>query len=185
MFPSLVYDETWWPILNVSLSCKPTIYWRILFRSGGHPIYFICLKKIGVLVVPSCLYWGLPYGDNSSSNYDAYESTNIWTIMIDKKRGRTGGVSLCTQTEDWYLCTDGSMVYLHDQITQTSSLANMPVQTTPPGTRFAALLDSLFPRDFYILEFSEKVYSSMLIMFYLTKKFLLEWQLFPVQLLYG
>ena len=40
-------------MLNVNLSYNPTSYWRMMFRSGGLPRKFICLKKFRDLVVPS------------------------------------------------------------------------------------------------------------------------------------
>ena len=51
-FTVVVYNETWWPLLNVHLNYKPTNYWRILFWSGGRPMQFSCLKKFRALVVP-------------------------------------------------------------------------------------------------------------------------------------
>ena len=51
-----------------------------------------------------------------------------------------GSVCTCTQTEKYYVLTDGQTVYLRDQMTRTPSLANPPIRKTPQGTSFTAPL---------------------------------------------
>ena len=51
-FAVIVYNETWWSMLNIHLSYNPTTSWRILFHSGGCPRQFSRLKKFRALVVP-------------------------------------------------------------------------------------------------------------------------------------
>ena len=40
-------------MLNVHLIYKPPSFWGVLFRSGGYPSRFSCLKRFRALVVPS------------------------------------------------------------------------------------------------------------------------------------
>ena len=52
--------------------------------------------------------------------------------MLDKRMGFNERVCPCTQTEEYYVCTDGQMVYLRDQMAQKPSIANPLVPTMPP-----------------------------------------------------
>ena len=83
---------------------------------------------------------GPPQGDNYSSNFDTYGNPTKWTVMLEKKRVCNMSVFAHTQTWEKYVHTDGQTVYLWDQTTRTPSLANLLIQTTPPGTLFMYLL---------------------------------------------
>ena len=48
----VVYDETWWPMLNVQLSYKLPSSWSILIQYGICPRQFSLLKKFRALVFP-------------------------------------------------------------------------------------------------------------------------------------
>ena len=46
-FTVVVYNETWWSMLNINLSYKPPSSLRITIRSGGYPRNFSRLKNLG------------------------------------------------------------------------------------------------------------------------------------------
>ena len=54
-------------------------------------------------------------------------------------------IYICTQTEEYYVCRNVKTVYLREQTTRTPSLANLPIQTTPPGTWYKAPLHGVLP----------------------------------------
>ena len=133
VFCSCLYNETWWPMLNVHLSYKPPSSYRILFRYGGRPRQFSYLKIFRSLVVPigRChkgviMQWRLMKRRFSCGR----------PVMLEKKRGCSGSICPCIQTEEYYVHTDVHTVYLQDHMTQTPSLSNPPIRTIPSGTRF-------------------------------------------------
>ena len=71
-----------------------------------------------------CLWKKLCSWKNFIDNYLLY----IWCWVCN------GGVCPCTQTYEYPIWTVSQTIYLQYQMDQTSSLANIPVQTTPPGT---------------------------------------------------
>ena len=78
----------------------------------------------------------------------AQDRSTIVTVAEKKNTARgpcNGSVCPCTQTEEWYVCTCGQKVYLRYQTTRTTSLANLLIQTTPPGTPFTASLHGILP----------------------------------------
>ena len=87
VFCSFLYDETLLPMLNVHLSYKPTIYWRIMFWSGGHPIQFSCLKifRSMLVAVDGCLKEVLLKGIQINLNFSCERP-----VIIEKKGCVTG-----------------------------------------------------------------------------------------------
>ena len=60
--------------------------------------------------------------------------------MLEKKRRCNRSIGPYIQTEGYYVHKDGQTVYRQYQMTQTPSLYNPPVETTPPGTLSTDLL---------------------------------------------
>ena len=121
-------------MLNVHLSYKPTISWRILFQSGGRPRYFSCPKKFSSLVIP---------------RGGCHKGIIIQSIMLPTgvlTNGQSclrikGGITGASVHAPMYMNnTYGQAVYLQDQTNQTPSLTNLLVRKTPPGTRYMSLL---------------------------------------------
>ena len=54
-------------------------------------------------------------------------------------------VCQCTQTEEYYICTDVQRVYLQQQMAQTHSLSNIPLQTMTPGNLYMDPLHGILP----------------------------------------
>ena len=124
-------------MLNVNLSYKPPSYWRIPFWSGGLPRKFSCLKRFRALVIPG---WVFRKGTTLQSRQLKNRFSCGRPFIIEKKRGCNWSVCTCTQSEEYYVCTNGQKVYLWDQTTRKPSLANPLVLKTLPGTRFISLL---------------------------------------------
>ena len=101
-FDVVLYNETWWPMLDLWLRYKPPSSWRILFRSGGYPRKFSPLKMFRALVVPSrgyhkgiIIHWGKLKRRFSCGR----------PVMNEKKRGCNGSVCPCTQKVEQYVRT--------------------------------------------------------------------------------
>ena len=67
----------------------------------------------------------------------------MWMIFV--QGGGHRSTCPCIQTKEKYVLTYGQTVYLQYQITQTSSLENPSLWTTPLGTRFMAPLLGILP----------------------------------------
>ena len=66
-------------------------------------------------------------------------------VIIIKWVCCNGSVYPCTQTEEYYIHIYVQTVCLRYQTTRTTSLANPPIQTTPPGTPFTVPLHGILP----------------------------------------
>ena len=128
-------------MLNVNLTYKPPISWRILFRSWGYPMQFSCLKFFRALVVPG---------------RDRCKRIILQEIMTPI--GVLPNVQSCLRRK-WYLTGDSTHAPIHRnstyaqtvgrsnlryQKTRTPSLENPLIRTTPPGTPLTAPLQVLF-----------------------------------------
>ena len=141
-------------MLNVHLNYKPPSSWRILFLSGGYPRQFSRLKKFRALVVPGGVFHkGTIIPERQLNRRFSCGRP----VMTEKKRGCTGSFCPCTHTDKYYVRTDGQTVYLRDQKTRTPLLANPPIQTTPPGNLFNALLHRLDPLVAFLCVLSKKI----------------------------
>ena len=115
--------------------------WRILLCSGGVPQAVQLYKKVQG---PGDPQRGLTYGDNYSREAAALRFTCNRPVMLENKGGLIGeSVHAPRQSNSTYIHTDFQTFYLRDQITRTTSLANMATQTTPTGTLFTTLLQEV------------------------------------------
>ena len=57
-----------------------------------------------------------------------------------------GSVCPCTHTDEYYIRIDGNTVYLRYQTYQITSITNLPLQKTPPGTTFSIPLHGILTK---------------------------------------
>ena len=84
-------------MLNVHLSCKPTISWKILFRSGERPRLFSNMKKFRDLEVTGGGFRKGIIIQGMQLNRSFFCGRSV---IPEKKRRCNGIVFTCTHTEE-------------------------------------------------------------------------------------